>query len=227
MTKLQKLSAIPLAAIVMLGGGAVAGYATLAGAQTAGSTTQSGTMPQRAPGVHGAISAINGTTLTVTDERSGTAYTVDASAASVKKFVEGSGPTTAALSDLAVGQKVSVRGTVSGTSIVATEITQGDFKGDFKKGDFKGPGKGGPHGGMGSGVQGTVSAVSGSTITVTGKDGQTYTVNAGSATVQHMVTGSLSDITVGDTIGVQGTVSGTSITATTIMDGIPTPSVQQ
>lgn len=146
MTRLQKLSAIPLAAVVMLGGGALAGYATLADAQTAGTTTGvASTMP------HGA---------------------------------------------------------------------QGDFKG-------MGMGRGGPHGGKGHGVHGTVSAVNGSTITVTGKDGQTYTVNAGSATVQRMVTGSVSDITVGDTIGVQGTVSGTSVTATTIMDGIPTPSVQQ
>lgn len=75
--------------------------------------------------------------------------------------------------------------------------------------------------GKGPGVVGTVSAVNGSTITVTGKDGVSYTVNAGSASVKKVITGTLSDVVIGDTIGVQGTVSGTSVTATTIMDGIP------
>lgn len=41
MTRLQKLTAIPLGAVLLLGGGAIAGYATLASAQT--STTSTGT----------------------------------------------------------------------------------------------------------------------------------------------------------------------------------------
>jgi hypothetical protein len=76
--------------------------------------------------------------------------------------------------------------------------------------------------GHGPGMGGTVTAVNGSTITITGKDGKTYTVDASSATAQKLQTISVSDIRVGDEIGVMGTLSGTSITAKNIMDGMPT-----
>ena len=56
---------------------------------------------------------------------------------------------------------------------------------------------------------------------IDGMNGTTYTIDASSATVQKMVAGSLSDIAVGDEIGVQGEVSGTSITAKAIMDDLP------
>ncbi len=215
MKKVNKLIGIPLAAVVMLGGGALAGYTSLVGAQTTTNTGVERGMFNRGPHVDGAIASISGSTIMLTG-KDGTTYTVDASNAAVKTVTEGSAPTTGALSDLAVGDQVGVRGTVSGTSVVATEIIEG---GGFKGTDFKGMGRG-DHG-RGPGVTGTVSAVNGSTITITGKDGTSYTVNAGSATVQKMVTGSLSDVTVGDTIGVQGTVSGTSVTATSIMDDLP------
>ncbi len=71
------------------------------------------------------------------------------------------------------------------------------------------------------GVMGTVSAVSGDTITLTGKDGTTYTVNAGSASITKNMTVGISDIKVGDTLMAQGTVNGTSVTATNIHDGVP------
>lgn len=77
--------------------------------------------------------------------------------------------------------------------------------------------------GRGHGVMGNVTAVNGSTITVSGRNGETYTVNADAATVQKMTTGSLSDVQVGDTIGVQGDVSGTTVTAKTIMADLPHP----
>lgn len=70
------------------------------------------------------------------------------------------------------------------------------------------------------GVVGTVSAVSGDTITLTGKDGTTYTVTAGSASITKNMTVGISDIKVGDTLMAQGTVSGTSVTATKIHDGV-------
>lgn len=109
----------------------------------------------------------------------------------------------------------------TGTATTSTESVSTD------RHAFPGKGSGfrGGHG-RGPGVMGEVTAVNGSTITVTGKNGQTYTVNAGSATVQKMVTGSVSDITVGDSIGVQGTVSGNTVTATNIMSGMPNPPAQ-
>ncbi len=89
-----------------------------------------------------------------------------------------------------------------------------------------------------SGVFGTVTAVSGDTITVQSKSWQkpasgstmptattvTYTVDATNATVTKAdAASSISAIAVGDTIMVQGTVSGTSVTATKINDGIKMP----
>ena len=91
-----------------------------------------------------------------------------------------------------------------------------------------GPGswQGGPRGQM-PGVFGTVSAISGDTLTVTSKGfgksttATTYTVDATNATVtKSNATSSLSAVAVGDMVMVQGTVSGSSVTATSIRDGI-------
>src|ERR1700739_1563294 len=88
---------------------------------------------------------------------------------------------------------------------------------------------GGPRGGMmqrAPGVFGTVSAISGDTITLQSKGfGQnatatTYTVDATNATVtKNGSASSLSSIEGGDTLMVQGTVSGDNVTATKINDG--------
>src|ERR1700690_195591 len=91
--------------------------------------------------------------------------------------------------------------------------------------------RGGMWGGMKGrmpGVFGTVSAVSGTSLTVTSKAGPngtpaaaTYTVDASSATVMKAgASSSVSAVTVGDTVMVQGTVNGTSVTAKTIRDGV-------
>jgi hypothetical protein len=80
---------------------------------------------------------------------------------------------------------------------------------------------GGPMMHHGRGVMGTVSAVSGTTVTVTNADGTSYTVDAASAKVSKIVDLTVGDIKVGDTIGVMGTVSGTNVTAAHIMDGVP------
>ena len=82
-------------------------------------------------------------------------------------------------------------------------------------------GKGhGMMGKRGMGVAGTVTAVSGNTVTITGKDGKTYTVDASGAAILKTSTITVGQIAVGDTVGVHGTVSGTSVTADHIMDGI-------
>src|ERR1035437_4641276 len=78
-----------------------------------------------------------------------------------------------------------------------------------------------------SGVSGTVSGVNGNTITVNGRQGfgsttatVAYTINATNATVRkNNATSTISSIAVGDTIFVQGTVTGTNIVATSIIDG--------
>jgi len=76
-------------------------------------------------------------------------------------------------------------------------------------------------------VMGIVSAISGNTLTVSGKQGfgstattTTYTVDATNAKItKNNTTGTIASIAVGDTVMVQGTISGTNVTATIIRDG--------
>jgi lipopolysaccharide export system protein LptC len=78
------------------------------------------------------------------------------------------------------------------------------------------------------GVFGSVTAVSGSTLTVQSKGfgpnatQTTYAVDASNATVtKNGSASSLGNVSVGDTVMVQGTVSGTNVAATAIRDGMP------
>ncbi len=217
MTKRQTLVTIPALALLLITGGAVAGITTIASAQegTTEVAQTRGMRPAKGPHVHGTVTAVNGTTITITSERDSATFTIDASAATFKKGVEGATPTTVTIAEIAVGDEISAMGTLSGTTLSATDVIEGKFGGR----GMGGPGK---HG-RGHGVMGKVTAVNGSTVTVTGHDGTSYTVNAGSATVQKMTAGALSDIQVGDNIGVHGDVSGTTVTAKTIMDDMPVP----
>ena len=87
---------------------------------------------------------------------------------------------------------------------------------------------------MQPGVFGTVSVINGNTITVSGRGaiGQTtvnpvttpitWIVDATNATVtKNNAASTVANIAVGDTVMVQGTVSGTNVTAKTIRDGVP------
>ena len=73
-----------------------------------------------------------------------------------------------------------------------------------------------------TGVAGTVVSVSGETITVNGRNGTTYAVDATNAKIlkaKNNIT--LADIKAGDVIRVNGKVSGTNVIATVIRDGVP------
>jgi len=90
----------------------------------------------------------------------------------------------------------------------------------------RGAGRGGPMMGR-LGVVGTVSSVSGNMLIVSGRTGfgtttpaVTFTVDATNSTVRkNNATSTVSAIVAGDTVFVQGTVSGTNVTATSIFDG--------
>ncbi len=209
--KAQNIITIPAIAALMLAGGAIAGYTGIVAAQS-GTGSMANERSERGPHVGGEITAINGSALTVSDKRSGTSYTVETSGATIMK--DGA---SAELSSFAVGDRVMAEGTINGTTVTATKVF-GGIKGSF-----------GGHGGRGKGhgVMGEVTAVNGSTITVTGMDGTSYTVNADGASVKRIAAGALSDIAVGDRIGVHGEVSGTNVTATTIMDDVPEKPEQQ
>jgi len=220
--KITKSVLIPTLATALVIGAGFVGIASAdtTSATTAGVTTDSGTTATQSgshqgmrPGVMGTVASISGSTITVTGQNE-TTYTVDASAATFKKSsTAGTAPTTVTISSIAVGDKVAIRGTVSGTTVTATDVMDGIGNGG---------GHGGPKGGHRPGVTGTVSAVNGNTVTITNSDGISYTVDASSAKITKMETLSVSDIQVGDTVGVEGTVSGTSVSATNIMDGVPT-----
>ena len=92
---------------------------------------------------------------------------------------------------------------------------------------------------MTSGIFGTVSAINGTTLTIDGRSASstpaspelqrgeattTYSVDASSAKIlkgSATSTISVSAITVGDKVIVQGTVTGTSVVAKLIVDGLP------
>jgi hypothetical protein len=242
----KKISLLMATAAVLVSGVGMTGLAL------ADTTKINGRMPsmeagdfKREPGVMGKVSAISGTTITLTGKShvggvvTDVSYTVDASAATVKKFVAGTDEstkpteTTITVSDIAVDDTIMVKGTVTETTVTATEIIVGQ------------PGKGpGERGGKDMsdvkrepGVMGKVSAISGNTVTLSGKSGfgkdatdVSYTVDVSAATVKKFVAGTdgskptettiaVSDIVVGDMIMVKGTVSGTTVTATEIMVG--------
>jgi hypothetical protein len=173
-------------------------------------------MGGRAPGVFGTVSAVSGNTLTVTSKggpnssSTATTYTVDASNATVMKD-----NATSSVSNIAVGDNVMVQGTVSGTNVTATRIEDGIPQGMGKGGgavaSFQGNGE--------PVVGGSVSAINGDSLTVTNKSNVTYTVDATNATIMKgNATSSLSAIATGDNVLVQGTVNGTAVTATTVID---------
>lgn len=128
--------ALPLLAAAMVAGisvGAlgVAGAQSAAAADTSTTTsavTTSGTSAAAHPRGHaplggdGIVASINGTTLTMTEEadEGGATYTIDASNATVTK--DGA---TASLASIAVGDKIFVKGTVTGTNVVATSVNSG------------------------------------------------------------------------------------------------------
>ena len=111
-----------------------------------------------------------------------------------------------------------VQGTVSGDSVTATKINDGvvpQMQGN-------GAGSGALASLQGNGepvVGGSVTAISGDTLTVTNKSNVTYTIDASNATViVKNATSSVAGISNGDNVIVQGTVNGTSVTASSVID---------
>ncbi len=181
-------------------------------------------------GVFGTVSAISGTTLTLASRGFGpnataTTYTVDASKATVLK-----NNATSTLAAVAVGDTVAVQGTVSGTAVSATTIRDGMPQrpmGDRGRATSTWQGWQANPAFQGNGqpvVGGTVKAVSGSTITLTNASNATYTVDASGATVTSgNATSTLSSVKVGDQVLVQGTVTGTSVVASSVHDQTAKP----
>jgi len=132
--------------------------------------------------------------------------------------------------DINVGLNANAQvGGASGLSGLAPGHMQGGGKIN-NRGNGPGSNGGGPGmmGTMRPGVSGTVTAVSGSIITITGHQGfgstttaTTFTVDATNATVRKAnATSTISSIAIGDRIFAMGTVTGTNVVATNIIDGV-------
>ena len=184
------------------------------------------------PGVFGTVASVSGNIITI-NGRTGfgtttptVTYSVDATNATVRK-----NNATSTVASIVVGDTISVRGTVTGINVVATSINDGVMGANgIKHPGTLGQGTNGKPWTatstaqvIGNGqpvVAGTVSVVNGTTLTVTTTSNVTYTVDASGAKVLQgqNVTTSLSSIVVGNKVLVQGTVNGTSITASTVID---------
>ncbi len=217
----------------VLGVGAAAMGIAALGIGTSFAATHFGMWKNR-PVAVGAVTAVNGNVITLTS-KNGTIYTVDASNAAITKVTQtaaGAKPviTSIAANQVKVGDNLMVIGTASSANITATKIIDGAFIGQHKLN----PQNDNRLGFKPSAI-GTVSAINGNIITLTGrnfaaKSNTTYTVDASSATITKLTVpptkGSkpastaitISQIKVGDTLIVHGTVSGTNIQATTIRD---------
>jgi hypothetical protein len=136
----ENLSKVLVGAAMIAGLGA--GVAGIASAQTAATTSTTpaavstsavtttsttattAAKPQghRPIGQDGVITAINGTTITMAEEsdEGGASYTVNTSSATITK--DGAAST---LTSFAVGDKIFVDGTISGTSVTATSVSNG------------------------------------------------------------------------------------------------------
>lgn len=185
------------------------------------------------PVIVGRVEAISGNTLTITAQqgiglgmgrnRNATSsvsattktYTVDAANATILK-----NNATSSVSSIAVGDVLIVQGTLNETSITATLIRDGMMRGQEQDKNESNKqalsvlqGNGQPI------IGGKVSAISGATLTVTNTSNVTYTVDASNAKIlQGQTTSSLASLKVGDAVTVQGTVNGTSVIASTVID---------
>lgn len=205
------------------------------------------------PGVFGTVTAVNGNKITINgrtgfgpDATATTTYTVDATNATVKK-----NNATSTVSVIAIGDTIFAQGTITGSNVVATTIRDGIMMGARGPG-MNGQGGPGMNGKGGTGhatstppvspftgngqpvIAGSVSAISGTSLTVTTASNVIYTVDASNAKiVEGQNTIALSTIVVGNKVLVQGTVNGTSIAASTVVDqsgattGTPVPGKEQ
>jgi hypothetical protein len=176
--------------------------------------------------VTGTVTGISGNTITLSGTQGMTSsttpktiFTIDATNAKVMKAGQ-----DGALSAIVVGDTIAVSGTLSGTTITASTIRDARMMGrgeDMKRGGIDNDAKAMQEL-QGNGqpvVAGTITAITGTTLTLTNKSNVTYTAEVGTAKIiVKGATSTLTSVKVGDSIIIQGTVNGTIITATTVIN---------
>ena len=181
------------------------------------------------PAIFGMVSAVNGNIITMTSKQGlgmmgrgenatttvtikSVTFTVDATNAVVTK-----NNATSTVSSIIVGDTVVVQGTITGTDVVATNIRDGQI---MNRGVKKTASSTPPV--MGNGepvIAGKVSAINGNSLSITNNSNFTYTIDVTNAKItQGKNTIAVTNILVGDMVIVQGTVNGTAVTASSVMD---------
>ena len=194
---------------------------TVQNGQKMGWMNRGRTAGPKIPVVVGTVSAINGNVITISGKQgfgatTATTFTVDATNAKITKA-----KATVSISSVAIGDMVLVQGTITGTNVVATAIHDGMMPASGQS--TRGPQDTLPSPIVGNGqpiVAGAVTALSGSTISITNKSNVSYVINATNAKIiqgQNTVI-ALSNITIGDSLIVQGVINGNSVTASSIID---------
>ena len=241
------VGALVIAGVAVFGIQAASSSSTVTGAIAGNTSTQTGQGPgggamPGAMGTIGTITAIDGSTITLSARAGGppgqssssTATTVSVTttdSTTVSSAVAGSLP------DIAVGDQISAMGTGSATALTATSVTDNGTNattdiGGPGGGGFGGGGQGTPPGGSAGGaagggqpdtsrmrVAGKVTAIDGSAITVTTSTGTAKITVSPSTTYSTTETVALADLKVGDTAMVQGATSGSTVAATSIRIG--------
>lgn len=186
------------------------------------------------PVVSGTVTLIAGNTITISGHQGMasssaplTTFVIDATNAKIMKAnVAGT------ITSVVVGDTVVVSGTLTGTNVVATMIRDGVMM------DRGGEGRGMMNNTNSANAQamqqlqgngqpviaGTITAINGTSVTITNKSNVTYTAETSAAKV--IIAGTASTIAsakVGDMVIVQGTINGTAITASSVIDNGTVP----
>jgi hypothetical protein len=173
------------------------------------------------PNVFGTVQTINGSTLTVQNQRDSSTVTVQLdSSTTIRKQVQG------ALSDAKAGDNIFAVGQESNGVLQARQIQlgagfgggpgngQGQANGRAASGT---PGPGGAAGGNATSVRGTVDSVSTDTVTVKTNTGTSEQVRlAANGRVIEQSTATAADIKQGDLVIATGQQQGNTLTATTV-----------
>jgi len=200
-SNVKKLGAVAALATVVAGTGmGIAGAATPAQGPSGNTGSHVGHAGERQhPAPGGTVTAISANSITV-QGRSGESktFSIDAGTVFLKAGVKVSA------SDITVGSQIRIMPTAKGSTAASKIFADG------------------PH------VAGKVTAVNGSTVSLTNRDGSSFTVveSASTTYAQNGATASSSDVAVGQRILAEGSFesgSTTTLDATNVIIGLPGP----
>jgi len=190
---------------------------------TAGQVLAAAPDDHRAPaagGVTGTVVAVSSTTITLTNKANAT-FAVDASQASFSVMPAarpGAGGNAKSslitIADIKAGDTITVRGEVNGSKVTAREIIKGQLPAGTAHAGVQTPERGGDLSNAPifiapmSRLNGTLTAVSGTALTLTGGDGAVYTLDAAKAVIAsaNRIKGkqpTISDLKTGDKVSIE------------------------